>query len=65
MYHLLFILQKTGIMSMIDEDTKSGLADDESLVRKLIDTFKLSGVFIPSKGDIPEFSIQHFAGKVI
>ncbi|CAG5136026.1 unnamed protein product, partial [Candidula unifasciata] len=59
----LFMDEKSGILKMIDEDTKSGFSTDERTVAKLTDQFGDSGIFIPATANL-EFSIRHFAGKV-
>ncbi|XP_041372213.1 uncharacterized protein LOC121385560 isoform X2 [Gigantopelta aegis] len=56
--------KRTGILSLIDEDTKFQQATDETLVRKLDDRFSGSVHYHKTKGAHPEFFIHHFAGSV-
>ncbi|XP_059179115.1 myosin-IIIa-like, partial [Physella acuta] len=60
----MFIEKKSGILAMIDEDSKLEFSDDNKLVYKLKSMYGSNNIFIPSQNSSPQFKIRHFAGEV-
>ncbi|XP_059143322.1 uncharacterized protein LOC131930739 [Physella acuta] len=61
----MFIEKKSGILAMIDEDSKLEFSDDNKLVYKLKSMYGSNNIFIPSQNSSPQFKIRHFAGEVV
>ncbi|CAG5125071.1 unnamed protein product, partial [Candidula unifasciata] len=60
----MFMEKKSGILAMIDEDSKLEFSNDEILMTKLSKMFGKGGIFIPSAHNSLDFRIRHFAGEV-
>lgn len=55
---------KNSIMTILDEEVPVSKATDKSYVGKLKKAFDKHKRFFAAKGDDPEFTLEHYAGKV-
>ncbi|KAJ8307221.1 hypothetical protein KUTeg_015305 [Tegillarca granosa] len=60
----LLIGTKTGILVILDEETKFQQGRDSGFVHKVVQKHEKNDLFQKCTGDRPEFGIRHFAGPV-
>ncbi|KAL3836221.1 hypothetical protein ACJMK2_021660 [Sinanodonta woodiana] len=56
---------RSGVLAVLDEQSTLQQGSDIAFVRLLTGIYKDSGIYIPPVADRPEFTVQHFAGKVL
>ncbi|KAJ8313291.1 hypothetical protein KUTeg_009157 [Tegillarca granosa] len=60
----LLIGKKTGILVILDEETKFQQGSDSGFVDKVVQKHEKNDILQKCTGDRPEFGIRHFAGHV-
>ena len=58
------LLGKTGLLKLIDEESKMPRGSDESMLEKFHHNLEKYDTYTRPRGNSPEFAITHFAGKV-
>lgn len=58
------LLGKTGVLKLIDEESKMPRGSDESMLEKFHHSLNKFDTYSRPKGNTPQFSITHYAGEV-
>ena len=60
----LLIVQKLGVLDLLDEESRFPKGTDQSLLEKLHNAHKANAFYVKPKVNNAKFGIRHYAGEV-